>query len=148
MDEIYLQAIENARRELDGLMKERAELDERIAKLTRTIEALAGLGDIPGISAEIKAKLMDLEISESIGLTSAMRQIIAAAIFPVTAKEIRDALVEEGFDPDKYSNMMTVIHNTLLRLEKQGEIQRATNLFGHRGWTRTVSAANTKPKKT
>jgi hypothetical protein len=130
----YLKALEDARRELQGLMEERAHLDDRIARLSKSIEGLAGLCDKKDYSDELKNKLIELEISESMGLTEAIRRIINSSVFPVQATGIRDALVAEGFDPDKYANMLTVIHNTLLRLEKQGEIQRASNLFGMRGW--------------
>lgn len=135
MDEIYLKALENARRELDSLMEERALLDARIGKLAMSIEGLAALSNEPGLSAEAKTKLLDLELSDAIGMTEAVRQIVKASAFGVTPTEIRDALVEEGFDPKKYSNMLTVIHNTLLRLERQEEIQRTISPLGDRAWT-------------
>lgn len=136
MDNSYLKALEVARRELAGLMQERAQLDDRIARLGKSIEGLAALCDNTDHSSDLKTKLIELELSETMGLTDAMRQIIGSSVMPISATAIRDALVAEGFDPSKYANMLTVIHNTLLRLEKQGEIQRASNFFGMRGWTR------------
>jgi len=137
MDEVYTKALENARKELDALVQERAQLDQRISKLAKTIEGLASLSDDPDVSTETKTKLLDLELSEAMGLTQAIRHVIGASFFAMTPPEIRDALVEEGFDPAKYSNMLTVIHNTLLRLERQGEIHREQNLRGARGWALT-----------
>jgi hypothetical protein len=134
MDEIYLKALDMARKELEGLMQERAHLDSRIAKLAKSIEGLASLSDSTDVSAEVKTKLLELEISEAMGLTEAIRQIIGASMFGITPIQIRDTLVGEGFDPKKYSNMLTVIHNTLLRLDRQREIKRTVTLGGERGW--------------
>lgn len=146
MDEVYIKALQTARKELDGLMEERNLLDLRIAKLANSIQGLAGLEADTTISSDIKGKVLELEISEATGFTSAIRQIITASVFGVTATEIRDALVEEGFDPEKYSSMLTVIHNTLQRLERQDEIQRAINFFtGKRVWTLKVGL-NPPPK--
>jgi hypothetical protein len=142
MSDTYLKALNDARKELEGLIQERAQLDDRIARLGKSIEGLASLCDDADHSDDLKTKLVELELSETMGLSSAIRQIINASVFPVTAPALRDALVDEGFDPKKYSNMLTVIHNTLLRLEKQGEIHRASNMLGMRGWQATRSPAH------
>jgi hypothetical protein len=135
MDEVYIKALQSARKELESLREERTVLDQRIAKLARTIEGLASLEANATLSSDIKGKVLELEISEATGFTSAIRQIISMSVFGVTATEIRDALVEDGFDPEKYSSMLTVIHNTLQRLERQGEIQRGISFFtGKRVW--------------
>jgi len=134
MDDNYLKALRVARKELEGLRQERAQLDSRIAKLSKSIEGLASLSDNTDVSAEVKTKLLELEISEAMGLTEAIRHIIAASYFGISPTDIRDNLVAEGFDPQKYSTMLTVIHNTLLRLERQVEIKRTMTLEGERGW--------------
>ena len=118
-------------------MQERAHLDSRIAKLSRSIEGLASLSNDTDVSSEVKTKLLELEISEAMGLTEAIRQIIGAAFLGITPIQIRNMLVEEGFDPQKYSNMLTVIHNTLSRLERQGEIKRTVTIQGERGWAKS-----------
>jgi hypothetical protein len=153
MDNTYLKALEDARKELQGLIQERAQLDDRIARLSRSIEGLASLCDDTDHSNELKTKLIELELSDSMGMTDAIRAVISSSIFPVSATAIRDALVAEGFDSKNYSNMLTVIHNTLLRLERQGEIQRAANLLGLRGWMKrpkpgvAMQAVELGPKK-
>lgn len=147
MDNSYVKALEDARKELEGLISERAQLDDRIARLGKSIEGLTALCDDTDHSSELKTKLLELELSETMGLTDAIRQIIASSLFPISAPVIRDALVSEGFDPKNYSNMLTVIHNTLLRLEKQGEVQRGANLFGMRGWTQRPKPVQKDPAK-
>jgi hypothetical protein len=134
MDQTYLKALENARKELAGLLKQRAELDDRIGRLGRSIEGLAALCDDTDHSAELKNKPVDLKLSDGKGLSKAVRHILASSMIPIGPPAIRDALVEIGFEPKNYSNMLTAIHNTLLRLERQGEIERTTTIFG-RGWS-------------
>jgi len=136
MKDVYLEALENARAELSALVKQRSELDERIVRLTKSIEGLQSLCEDKGQSAGLTPKI-ECELSDSMGLSDAIRQILANSILPRTAPEIRDFLVAEGFEPNDYSNMLTVIHNTLRRLERQGEISKVRFPGGSFwGWTR------------
>ncbi|HXP67879.1 MAG TPA: hypothetical protein VOA88_01230 [Candidatus Dormibacteraeota bacterium] len=149
MDSSYIKALENARKELAGLVKQRAETDERIARLAKSIEGLEALCGDTDHSSALKTKLIELELSDSMGLTDAIREIIASSALPIKAPVIRDALVSQGFDPDGYSNMLTVIHNTLIRLERQGEVQKIMNPLGGGfwGWARKAKGLPPPPAR-
>jgi hypothetical protein len=51
------------------------------------------------------------------GVTDAIRDILRAAGRPIEATEIRDELTGRGFTGPQYRNLLTVIHNTLRRLD-------------------------------
>jgi hypothetical protein len=141
MDNSYAKALQNARKELAGLVKQRAEIDDRITRLAKSIEGLGALFDDADHSSALKREFIEFELSNSMGLTDAIREIITMSVFPVKAPIIRDALVNQGFETEGYSNILTVIHNTLIRLERQGEIQKAINPLGGGFW-----GWRTKPK--
>jgi hypothetical protein len=126
----YKQALDEARSELSSLMKQRADLDDRIARLNHSIAGLAALCDETDYVAAIAAGNTVEE-----GLSDAIRGIVRSSVMPIAAPAIRDQLVVEGFDPDRYANFLTVVHNTLRRLEKQGEVRMVRNPFFPMGWT-------------
>jgi len=64
------------------------------------------------------------------GISDAIRQLLADSKVPMSAVEIKTALAEKGFDMDAYSSPLVVIHNTLNRLDKQGELVTVKNPAG------------------
>jgi len=144
MGNSYQVTLDQARSELIQLTEQRKALDVRIAALTRSIEGLAILCDEHDDSAQLLSEpgtklATTAEISSpEPGISDAIRNILAASILPITVPEIRNTLVAEGFDADAYSNMLTVIHNTLRRLERQGEAQIVVMPFSGSGrWVAT-----------
>jgi hypothetical protein len=134
MKEAYMNALQQARAELAALLKDRSVIDERIGRLNKSIEGLEALCDDADHPKGLAHKT-ELESADSMGMSDAIRAILGRASVPIRAPLIRDALVDEGFDPSEYSNMLTVIHNTLMRLEKQGEINRVSlPMGGFWGW--------------
>jgi hypothetical protein len=81
---------------------------------------MAGLTFVP---------LTEVDIRET-GITDAIRQVIAESKIPLSPVEIKAALANRGVDLSGYANPGTVIHNTLNRLEKQGELIRVQNPAG------------------
>jgi len=65
-------------------------------------------------------------------LTSAIRQLLAVSIAPMRPPDVRTALADQGFNLSQYANKLAVIHNTLGRLEKQGEALQVSG-----GWVLT-----------
>jgi len=114
----YRQTLDRASAELSALIDERTRIDRRIEQLRHLVDGLRAVcGDDESTPGGPKVDLPD-----EAGMSDAIRQIIAASALPMKAPTIRDALVDEGFDANQYSSMLTVVHNTLNRLERQGEI--------------------------
>jgi hypothetical protein len=148
----YENALTAASDEIQELLKKRSEIDARINQLKQTVDALAALLT-PKISEDVNpwrnAPLSNLaglmyvpvqDISE-IGISDAIRQVIAESKIPLSPVEIKSALASRGVDLSGYANPGTVIHNTLNRLEKQGELMRVQNHAGQ-----TVSYALAYPR--
>lgn len=133
MGSSYRESLDQARAELAKVMQERDALNTRIAALTRSIEGLAVLCDESDYSVGLVPASTTTPVTPDLGISDAIRNILAAALMPVSVPEIRDALVQDGFDPATYANILTVIHNTLRRLERQGEAHLVRTAFGGSG---------------
>jgi hypothetical protein len=115
----YESALQKARSELDHCLKLRGETDLKITRLKATIEALSALCDQQGLPVPL---LLDDEFPKGFGITLTIRRCLSESKTPLSATQIRDALVKTGLDLSGYANKMSVIHNTLRRLQEQGEI--------------------------
>ncbi len=110
-EENYRRALQEAIQEYELLSAQRAEFDERIAQLVRTIASLS--------------RLCHLTPTVTLGLTDACRMALKAAGHPLTATEMRGQLEAMGFDTSKYSNPLASIHVVLKRLCRAGEVKFA-----------------------
>jgi hypothetical protein len=121
--ENYRKAMEDGQKELEHWLRVRIEIDQRIAQLKSTVALLGGLiGDAPRITAaESTEELVDM------GISDAIRQVLREHMQSLTPGEIKVLLAQAQFDLDKYVNASAVIHNTLKRLESQGEIASITS---------------------
>lgn len=109
------------------LIQERVLIDGKLAKLKNTVEALSALCDEQATAPEIIALTA---ADESLGITDAIRKVMSASKLPMTAPQIRNSLLNMGYDVDQYASVLTVIHNTVRRLEKQGEIAEVKTSTG------------------
>jgi hypothetical protein len=115
----YRKVLRATRAEYDLLVQRRVELEKRILNLKQTIAGLMALCDEKG-EKHRPAKSASA-FPSSIKLTSATRQVLAQSDYPLEPPELRDALVERGLTVTRYANPLAVIHNTLIRLRRQGE---------------------------
>jgi hypothetical protein len=134
----YVKAFEAANREMESLMQQRADLDQRILHLRQTLVSLSHLcGFTPTVSW---------------GMTDGVRFILRRAQYPMTAIEVREALANWGFDMSKYANDLSAIHTVLKRLNKAGEIRFVARGPGSHAyeWNRPVTPVNMmdKPQST
>jgi hypothetical protein len=145
-DALRLETLESLKQELLELLRQRTELDTRIQLVQRSVAALAALCEKESESADVVAAAAgDTLTPDDISLTDAIRGIIRSNFFgAIAAPAIRDRLVAEGFDPEKYANFLTVIHNTLRRLERQGEIKMMRGPL-YNGWMSVPSTARGNP---
>jgi hypothetical protein len=127
----YRKALQAARIEFERLLRERVELDQRIVRLKQTIVGLTGLCDGNGAAPHVLNNAVPLA-PRFMRLTSAIRQVLADSVSPMRPPDMRRALVEHGLSMMQYSNKLAVIHNTLSRLERQGEVTEVSS-----GWTLT-----------
>ncbi len=124
----YQKALAAARTEMQQLLKQREETDARISQLKKTIEGLAALcGEQPEYMKGLREKLPAM--FDSIGISDAIRELLFESTTPMFATRLRDALIARGIDLSRYANELAVIHNTLKRLEGQGDIQPVAGGF-------------------
>jgi len=139
----YVKAFEAATREMESLMQQRADLDQRILHLRQTLVSLSHLcGFTPTVSW---------------GMTDGVRFILRRAERPMSAIDVRDELANWGFDMAKYANDLSAIHTVLKRLNKAGEIRLVPRAAGSHAyeWMRPITsvmmmekpASSTKAKK-
>jgi len=144
MSNSYKQTLEMVRKELAELAVQRDSLNARIAALTRTAEGLAALCDESDHSAGLLPESNIAFIASEIGISDAIRDILSDS--PLSVPDIRDSLVQKGFDPGHYASILTVIHNTLRRLEKQGQAHSVTTPGGGTKWVAGPSEGGEQPK--
>src|SRR5437868_1060857 len=126
--EIYKRALVEARAEFEKVLKQRAELDKRAVELKKTVSSLSELCNVQDCSEGL---VVPSETAGSSGISDSIRTILRETNDPVMSPtEIRDELMRRGVVLDEYVNEMSVIHNTLVRLEKQGEISRFSTTDG------------------
>ena len=125
----YADALAQARKDLEELTVEKFRIDAKIARLKSTIEIITALSDEQG-DADVILKVLQGDFDESLGITDAIRGVMQRSSLPMTAPQIRDALEAHGYDISQYSSILTVIHNTIKRMDKQGEISAVHNSLG------------------
>jgi hypothetical protein len=122
----YKLALKTAREELQEVLIQQVELSRRAVGLKKSIEVLAVLcNEDPKAGVETFELLEALSL-ETTGITDGIRLLLRQAMeknIILDARNIRDLLAKRGFDLSQYANEMAVIHNTLRRLEKQGELE-------------------------
>ena len=131
----YVKAFEAATREMDSLMQQRVDLDQRILHVRQTLVSLSRLcGFTPTVSW---------------GMTDGVRFILRRAQRPMSAIDVRDELANWGFDMSRYVNDLSAIHTVLKRLNKGGEIRFVARSAGSHAyeWMRPTTPVNMMPEK-
>lgn len=105
--------------ELKTLMRERAELDNKILGLHTVLK---GLGYMQGKSPPEQefASRRSLEL-HSAKPTDAVRLVLREATGALQPRQVRDRLLASGYSKLPESNPMAAIHGILQRLAKAGE---------------------------
>jgi len=127
------EALAKARTKLTELVSERTRIDKEIVDWKRVADSLTVVAEER--SGELPTDL-DLRVSPQIAtamklsFTDAIRNVLQIFNCPLAAPTIRDRLLEMGFDLSKYKQELVPIHNTLRRLEEQGEVRTVKNEQG------------------
>lgn len=118
-DELYKQALEAAKSEMEELLEEQADLERKLSAIGIRLDELRK------ISLSIGELLGEDYAPEAIGITDAIRKVLAAEDPGrySSAIAVRGLLQKDGFKLDEYKNALAVIHTTMKRLEDQGELE-------------------------
>jgi hypothetical protein len=125
--EEYLRTLANIEHETEQLLKDRARIDERLIQLTKAADSLRDLLATP------TAGVLDLyygRVVSELGITDAIREVLGESKMPMAISTIKSELIDRGVSLSEYANPGAVIHNTLTRLERQGEVVRVQNPAG------------------
>lgn len=120
----YLKTLDAVEQETEQLLKDRSQIDQRLMQLKTTADSLRDLLGIGGLDVKIDGIVSEL------GITDAIREVLASSRIPMSASLIKSELANCGVDLSAYANAGAVIYNTLTRLEKQGEVVRVQNPAG------------------
>ncbi len=124
MDLRKLQNTINAiRQELNEKIGKRDLLNMQIMRLEANLKGLKSLAKQEKLNA-FREKL-------DVGITDAVRTAMRLAGTPLSAPQVKERLNNYGFDLHRFKNPSAVVHNTLQRMEKQGEIIPAANGKGY-----------------
>jgi hypothetical protein len=144
-DNSYQEALEDARAEMAKLLHDRAslgsrlsQLDSRLNQLNSTIELLSGLVN----EAPKPEAVLSPEMLEGMGISDAIRRVLRDANVGLAPSQIKNKLIESGFELAKYANSAAVIYNTLKRLELQKEIVTVRDSSGAITYTVAPSFAD------
>jgi hypothetical protein len=105
--------------QLSELIKQREQLDRRIAGLVKAIEGINALAQADEAEPGALGTLIDV----SGGLADAIRTILQSSNVPPSAIQIRDQLRAVGFDLDRYPNHLAAIHGIVGRLKEAGKVE-------------------------
>ena len=126
-DSVYRKALEVAEVELENVIQKENEAQQKLNKLRNRQKELEDTVDSLNI-------LLGEEFSNSkMGITDAIRKSLSKRQGRwFSPRAVRAVLKEDGFpiDSDTYSNPMAVIHTTLKRLLKQGELKSSESKSG------------------
>lgn len=124
----YRDSLEAAKTEMETLLGEQAQIEQRLSYIDGRLQALRktilSLGELLGEEFE----------PESVGITEAIRKVLKDSqddrrsyTGPIG---VRNTLHKNGFPLSDYKNALAVIHTTLKRLEDQGEVESTTATNG------------------
>lgn len=123
----YVNALKGARSEIEDLLNQRMRIDNRLAQLKEIVDSLSAVVE----EAPSDDGLANLRNIVELGITDSIRTILRETKDPaMSPPEIRNELERRGIRLSGYANKMAVIHNTLTRLEKQGEVVKLANREG------------------
>lgn len=119
-------ALREARKSLSKAYDDRAAIEQRIVSLKQTIDGLMNLCEPEPFFIETQSHDTEtgFDIRSKFRLSFAIRQIFSESkTYTLTPIEVRDALlrIDAKFE-ERYKQPLVPIHNTLKRLEAQGEL--------------------------
>jgi hypothetical protein len=119
----YKSEVAKFQKDLQGLLRERAELDNKITYIRQVLEGLSSLSGI-----EIDRSLLPVAERDVFSLTSCIHQVLQEPPHGWnTAAEVRKLLLKFDVNLSRYANSSAVINTVLNRLHKQGLVEKDTS---------------------
>jgi hypothetical protein len=125
--------LEFGHKRLSELLTDRARIDKEIVGWKRVIDSVLSVSESEASDpsdVEVSAFVENETGLKTIKFTDGVRMVLSqntSREVPISVPEIRDQLVNLGFDFAKYAQPLVPIHNTLKRLEDQGEVNPLKN---------------------
>lgn len=118
----YKQALQKAKADLINAIRQREELNLKIARLDQVVKALsAELEKAPNLEALENALRTGVTFND---LVLSVVNRVPVAVSPIW---VRSQLQFHGCDLTRYSNPMAMIHQALKRLAEQGKLHDLKN---------------------
>ncbi len=118
-DTTFSDALAQAHKELAETIKQRDKLNLEILRLQQLVKALSYQAH------KSEQNPAPDVLSDSIGFTEAILTVLRTTNDGMTARAIRDRLLELGFELGHYSNPLGFVHSAIGRLEAQGKIRQS-----------------------
>jgi hypothetical protein len=138
------EALEKAHAKLDELLSARTIIDKEIVDWKRVIDSLLAVSESDGSDPsdiDLQPFVAKELGSKRLKFTDAIRMILhETADHAISVPEVRDRLINLGFNLSKYKQQLVPIHNTLKRLEEQGEVKPIKNEAGQTLGYKWISA--------
>lgn len=111
---VIREALVAAKAEVQDLIAQRQQIDIRIAQLSKAVASMSV------ICHETAPAYTALPLK----LTDSCHAVVATSNRALSPKEIRDTLIDRGYELGKYTNALASIHTVLKRLAGSARIQK------------------------
>ena len=116
----YRRDLHTKKQELARLLRQRQDIDHKIAQLQPLISHLEGLCRELGDRA---AKQAAIDVELTTGLTELARATLEEVALPLKASDLKARMEGKGFDFSKYTSPLAILHTVLNRLVKSGQVK-------------------------
>ena len=127
----YRRDLKTKKQELTGLLRQRQEIDHKIAQLQPLISHLESLCRELGDRA---AKETATKVELTTGMTELARITLEEAFLPISASELKKRMESKGFDFSEYASPLAAIHTVLKRLVKSGKVKVVPQKAGKKAY--------------
>ena|SRR5205809_6784157 len=135
-NENYRKAYKTAADELEQLLAQQEQIEERVLALRKTLNVLSTLCQQGGLNTgDLDRRYAELDKRIESSLTNDIYRIISAARKPLTTGEVREELNKLGGSLAEHSNPLATIHAILNRLVESGRAHETVK-DGKKAWER------------
>lgn len=117
----FTKVLADTRAELERAISERDRLNIRIAQLQNLVRNLATRATDRNKLSETREEGRNI-VHSPLGLTEAVRTIFRSSPSPLHRHQVKNGLIDMGYDLTKYANPMAIIYQIEKRLHQAGEI--------------------------